>query len=144
MPLFEGIRKIPADYLNAVANIMSACVGYIRLEQLMKLSREDLWCQMQHYIEKKAGCHFSLSEMSSDLSVSVSTLCKTAQARSGKTIGYLVMEQRIARAKKLLADDHLLIADIASRVGLDDYNYFSRLFKKETGISPTEFRKLSL
>ena len=140
--LFEGIRKTPADYLNAAANIMSACVGYIRLEQLMKLSREDLWGQMQHYIEKKAGSHFSLSEMSSDLSVSVSTLCKTAQARSGKTVIRLVNEQRIVRAKKLLADKSLTIADVASRVGLDDYNYFSRLFKKETGITPSVYRYL--
>ena len=143
LALFEGIRKIPADYLNAAANIMSACVGYIRLEQLMKLSKEDLWGQMQHYIEKKAGSHFSLSEMSRDLSVSISTLCKTAQARAGKTVGRLVIEQRIARAKKLLEDNSLSIAEVASRVGVDDYNYFSRLFKKETGVTPSEFRQNS-
>ncbi|HOA85515.1 MAG TPA: PocR ligand-binding domain-containing protein, partial [Bacillota bacterium] len=139
--LFESIRKIPADYLNAAANIMTACVGYIRLEQLMKFNKSSLFEQMLHYIEKKAGTRFSLSEMSRDLSVSVSTLCKTAKARSGKTIVRLVNERRAARAKGLLADDTLTIADVAMRVGLDDYNYFSRLFKNLTGETPTAYRR---
>jgi len=139
--LYESVRKIPSDYLNAAANIMTACVGYIRLEQLIKLSKSSLWEQMVNYIEKKAGTHFTLDEMSNDLSVSISTLCKTAKAHSGKTVFQLVNEYRISRAKEILADDTMSIADVASRVGLDDYNYFTRLFKKATGITPTAYRR---
>jgi AraC-like DNA-binding protein len=141
--LFESIRKIPSDYLNAAANIMAACVGYIRLEQMLKLSREDLWGRMKHYIEKKANMPFALMEMADDLSVSVSTLCKTAQKRAGKTVGQLVTAQRIEHAKSLLADENLTITDIAALVGIEDYNYFSRLFRKETGVTPKAYRQIN-
>ncbi|OJU09467.1 MAG: hypothetical protein BGN88_10090 [Clostridiales bacterium 43-6] len=139
--LFDSIRKIPADFLLASANIMTACVGYIRLEQMMKLRREDLWGRMKQYIETRYHRSFHLSEMAADLSVSVSTLCKTAQIRGGKTVGQLVTDYRMERAKFLLTDIDLAIAEIAGLVGIEDYNYFSRLFRKETGESPTAYRK---
>jgi len=139
--LFEGVRQISADYLDSVADIMNACVGYIRLEQLMKLRHEDLWGRMLHYIETRFDRPFTLSEMADELSVSVSTLCKTAQSRSGKTVGQLAAEQRVQNAKRLLRDPNLAVSNVAALVGIDDYSYFSRLFRKETGLSPTAFRK---
>ena len=48
---------------------------------------------------------------------------------------------RIARAKMLLRDTELPIAEIAVQVGMADALYFSRLFRRDTGICPTQFRK---
>lgn len=52
-----------------------------------------------------------------------------------------VLEQRMARAKQLLAQTSLRISEIAERVGYSDLLYFSNAYKRVTGITPTEYRK---
>lgn len=49
---------------------------------------------------------------------------------------------RISRALELLQVTSLSIAEIASRVGIYDANYFSRLFKKVTGYPPRYFKSI--
>lgn len=48
---------------------------------------------------------------------------------------------RIQKSKVLLRTSHLSVKDIAEKVGYTDYFYFSRVFKKITGLSPSQFRK---
>ena len=48
---------------------------------------------------------------------------------------------RIQRAKELLRDESLSIQEIAEIVGYNDYFYFTKVFKKVEGISPSKYRK---
>ena len=48
---------------------------------------------------------------------------------------------KIKLAEDLLLNSNLCIRQIAGRVGFYDTNYFTRFFKKETGYTPTDFRK---
>ena len=68
----------------------------------------------------------------------LSRLVKQSTARS---VGAWIDIARLVRAKKLLAGTSMPIIDVASAVGLDDQSYFARFFKKETGQTPSEFRK---
>jgi len=49
---------------------------------------------------------------------------------------------RIETAKKLLLTTDLSISDIANNIGFDDHKYFSRTFKTQLGVYPTEYRSL--
>lgn len=51
---------------------------------------------------------------------------------------------RISRAKELLRNTDRTIQEIAFQIGYNDEKYFSRIFKKTTGMSPSEFRKMPL
>ena len=51
-------------------------------------------------------------------------------------------ELRINKSKELLCRDALSVQDVAERVGYRDLKYFSRLFKKNTGVSPSDYKKL--
>ncbi|MNY77182.1 DNA-binding transcriptional regulator AraC [compost metagenome] len=44
-------------------------------------------------------------------------------------------------AKKLLGDSDYPVYEIAGQVGIPDYNYFTKAFKRETGVLPTVYRK---
>jgi AraC-like DNA-binding protein len=48
---------------------------------------------------------------------------------------------RVNRARQLLAESDKSIAEIARIVGFSDSGYFSRIFHRETGVSPEEFRR---
>ncbi|TVY08674.1 helix-turn-helix domain-containing protein [Paenibacillus cremeus] len=53
-----------------------------------------------------------------------------------------INRKRMDKAKELLTSSTLSVTDIAERVGMELY-YFSRLFKKQTSLSPSEYRKYS-
>ncbi|MET3545669.1 two-component system response regulator YesN [Paenibacillus favisporus] len=55
-----------------------------------------------------------------------------------------LLQLRMDNAKELLQDDTLKISEIALKVGFRDAGYFTRIFKRETGLSPEEFRKNDL
>ena len=59
----------------------------------------------------------------------------------GTTINSYLQQCRITHAKRLLRFSRLSIEEIASTCGIEDPNYFSRLFKKIEGISPGDFRR---
>lgn len=61
------------------------------------------------------------------------------ETRGMTFIAYLT-ELRVQRAKELLASSHLSQKEICYETGYHDPNYFSRVFKKNTGYSPSEYR----
>ena len=52
-----------------------------------------------------------------------------------------IRQVRLQRAKELLSDTSMAIYEIADAVGLNDYNYFTKIFKRELGVTPKEYRK---
>ena len=60
---------------------------------------------------------------------------------TGQTLNQYLTEFRMEKAKALLADPRYKIADISSRVGYSDGNYFGKSFRKYTGLSPSEYRE---
>ncbi|MFY9424306.1 MAG: helix-turn-helix transcriptional regulator, partial [Bacillota bacterium] len=59
----------------------------------------------------------------------------------GTTFVSYLTEVRLDKAKKLLKDTQLTIAEIAEKVGYSDASYFSRVFKKHVKVTPGRFRR---
>ncbi|MFD1603954.1 helix-turn-helix domain-containing protein [Flavobacterium artemisiae] len=57
-----------------------------------------------------------------------------------KTATEVITDRVILEIKRMLIDKQLAVNEVAFKVGYEDYSYFSRFFKKQTGVSPTEFR----
>ncbi len=93
-------------------------------------------------IEKRAFSDLDLNALASELHMSPATLRRKAVSALGMAPKPYQLQLRIDRAKELLAGTKQSIADIARSVGYEDSFYFSRLFLKREGRSPTEFRKL--
>ena len=60
---------------------------------------------------------------------------------TGASFSDYVAAKRIGDAKKLLLQEGLSIEEVAYQVGYHDYFYFTKVFKKHEGISPSAFRK---
>lgn len=63
---------------------------------------------------------------------------------TGRSIIDYVIEKRIDQAKRLLLEGSVPLSDIAELLGFHDYNYFSRVFKKRSGYTPSAYRRLML
>jgi AraC family transcriptional regulator, transcriptional activator of pobA len=75
------------------------------------------------------------------LQVSHKKLNEAAKKLTGKTACYLVEEKIVTEAKKILTQSRQQVKQIAWQLGYEDQYYFSRMFKKQAGISPREYRK---
>jgi two-component system, response regulator YesN len=90
----------------------------------------------QHY----ANPELSLNEVASQVNLSASHFSVVFSQEAGQTFKEYLTEIRINKAKELLRMTSLRSADIAYQVGYNDPHYFSSVFKKNTGLSPIEFR----
>lgn len=137
----KSVRTISEEYLSSVENIMTACISYIHVNRILTATKTGLWAQIDYYIERNSAKNFSLEEMADDLGVCVSSICKTVKTHSQKTVLQLLTEKRLNKAKNLLKTTSMNINEIAYAVGIQDYNYFTKLFKKHESLTPSAFRK---
>lgn len=84
--------------------------------------------------------HHAVSEYAAMLNVSPNYLNKVVKAATGKSPGKWIDEAILLEAKVLLAQNDLSITEVAGAVGIEDPSYFTRLFRKYTGITPSEYR----
>ncbi len=76
------------------------------------------------------------------MALSISQLSRKINGITGySTISY-VLQLKLNKAKKMLADDNISITEVSDACGFYDVSYFSRVFKKEFGISPSHFQKM--
>lgn len=90
--------------------------------------------------------HFSdsnvtLHDVASHVALSNNHFCTVFSQEMGVTFTEYLTATRIAKAKELLAATAMRTSDVAYAVGYNDPHYFSYLFKKNTGLSPRDYRK---
>ena len=83
----------------------------------------------------------TIADYAEEAGISENYLSRLVKQSTGRSVGAWIDIVRIQRAKRLLSSTTLSIIDIAASVGVEDQSYFSRLFKKETGMTPSAFRK---
>ncbi|PAB59661.1 response regulator [Anaeromicrobium sediminis] len=93
------------------------------------------------YIKDNYNKDISLSKVAKTVYLSESYLSRKIKEVTGKNFVEYITDLRIKKAMEYLSDENYTIADIAKELGYSDYRYFSKSFKKYTGISPREFRK---
>lgn len=89
----------------------------------------------QHYQEE-----ITLERVAREVSLTPDYYCKVFSRMAGETLVDYLTRVRVDEAKRLLQDPSVSIKEACFRVGYNDPNYFSRVFKKVTGQTPTEFR----
>ena len=83
----------------------------------------------------------SLEDISKNTFLTPAYICVIFKDFTGKTVNKYITEYRMMQAKELLKDSNIKMNDIALKVGYRDGNYFAKIFKKETGYSPSEYRR---
>ena len=90
---------------------------------------------------RESACEpWSVAEHAGRAGLSMSALRRVVRRDGGCSPKEYLLRIRLNRAKELLADSDLTVAEIGRRVGHDDPAYFSRLFARRTGMAPRDFR----
>lgn len=132
----EGYESMIAAYIKAI--ILHA----IRSLQSNKLETSDILNTCVRFIHEHFHESLSMTQLTEISCVSESYISRLFQKNLGMSPMRYLNSVRIDISKKLLLDFSLSINEIAIKVGINDPLYFSRVFRKFTGNSPTEFRNL--
>lgn len=92
------------------------------------------------YIEKNYAQKLTLCDVAEKTYVSQWHLSKLLSKHTGQGFSELLNHVRIEHAKELLSDSSLRVGDVAEQVGFSDLAHFSRVFKKQEGVSANEYR----
>lgn len=146
----------PADSLSDLqaqvskVNSHDGMMGYLRelIEHLWKLRSDssdkygDMIDKVRDYINRHYhNNQFGLKDMAEHVCVSPSHLSKIYSQETGQTLTEYLTQTRMKKAMELLSGTNQKTFEIAYDVGYSDHHYFSNLFKKITGMTPTEYRK---
>ncbi len=93
------------------------------------------------YISEHYSADISLNDLSGLSGISPQYFGRLFKERMNMRPMEYVARVKIARAKTMLLNSDMLIAEIAGRLGFSSNTYFGIVFKKYEGLSPTEFRK---
>ena len=127
------------SWFLAVARSAQAFLANRRKEHSEWKAEEAKEFIRTHYMDPG----LSLRTICSALSISKSYLSTIFKTHTGMTVVEFLTNVRMEAAKELLAAESLKSYEVATRVGFRDAHYFSLTFKKQTGISPTEYRELA-
>lgn len=136
---------IKIEQINSISDIgammRNMFRSYCRL--VRKHSMKDYSPLIQNtiiYIESDLSANLSLSIIADALKVSAGYLSTAFKRETGKTLTEFIREKRIKHATHLLNSTHLQIQTVALNCGIMDLQYFSKLFKRHTGMTPKEYR----
>ena len=102
--------------------------------------------RIQEFIEQNYYKDISTADAASAVHISVSRLCHILKENGLGTFSQMLTAERIYHARQLLSfsDPDLHLYEMALLCGFREYEHFSRTFRKETGLSPTQWRKKHL
>jgi len=92
-------------------------------------------------IAKRPYLPFSVNQLAASSRLTRNHFSTLFHKHVGKSFSTYLAERRMALAMKLLQDPRLNIGEVAGRAGYDDPGYFSRRFRRETGLCPREWRE---
>ncbi len=82
-----------------------------------------------------------LSDICCSLGYSKSYLSKLFREQTGESIAGYAVKNKVKRAKELIREGNMNFSEISEKLAFDNPQYFSRVFKRETGMTPSEFMR---
>ncbi len=141
-----------SEYLDGVMNMQS----YDQLYEWFKMklstvchniltkkdeSSVDVIKSAKAYIEQNYQKDLILDDVSKELMISPYYFSKLFKKRTGSTFIEYLTNLRMEKAKELLRNTSKSMKEICAEVGYSDANYFSRTFKKNVGVTPSEYKE---
>ncbi len=104
-------------------------------------SQNELLNQIDAYLQRNLHKMIRRKDLSEVFHLSPSHLARIFRITSGMTITNRLLQLRIDRAKQYLLESSLPISEISLQVGYTNFSHFTNIFRKETGVTPSDFRR---
>jgi len=145
----QGIAEIEqsgdhiSEMLRAILDlILTTCSARYPLNDnlLNKGKGQFLVKRFFHLIEENKQKNLLLSDYANIIGVTANHLTQTVKVLTGKTSLQIIKAKQLLEIKRLLVHTNLNISEIGNQLNFQDQSYFSKFFKRETGLTPLQYR----
>ena len=130
--------------LNEIMDVLKVNFGKWIMEGVGNHSKENVQsviAKSQEYISNNYHKDLSIEEVSELADLSISHFCMLFKQVTGYTFLEYLTQCRIEKAKYILKNSNVKVYQVAPLVGYQDPRYFTQVFKKVTGMTPSEYRE---
>lgn len=144
MPDSKGTMRIInlLHLLDLMANFPNKrYLGSVHFCQSVSLTMDSRMEKILNFLIAHYKEDIDLNEISSIVAMNASSFCRYFKEKSGKTFTEYILDLRIGQACKLLIENKMDVVQISLECGFNTITHFNRIFKRNTGFTPTEYRK---
>ncbi|HBT64935.1 MAG TPA: hypothetical protein DEB10_09785 [Ruminococcaceae bacterium] len=141
--VFEAVDSVSVcsiDKILSCMKILDICAQYITLSNRFHLNKSDITEKVKEYLEHHFSENITIESICLKFFCSRTSLMTSFKASYGVGIIEYLTHVRIQTAKGLLYGTLKTVKEIAHECGYNDQNYFSKVFLKHCGMTPTEYR----
>lgn len=138
------IKRENRESLASAVSIMSMCACYLYVNKIIKNKSNMLSYQLKNYLDNHFTDDPTLAELCDKFFVSKSKLYTVAKKTFGMGVSDYIKMKKIEHAKRILLSTDKSVIKVAEEAGFSDYNYFIRIFKKHTGVTPKLYRNTEM
>ncbi|TXK83807.1 response regulator [Paenibacillus sp. N3.4] len=139
IPSPNQLNNVP----GAIAYLQSQIVHlYNQLFHWRGGNQKSLFEEAKTYIDNHISEELSLEEVAEKMGLAPTYFSYIFKKMTNETFVQYRMKKRIEMAKRLLEMPHYKVVDVGVTIGYQNYPYFTKIFKKMTGCSPTEYRSM--
>jgi two-component system response regulator YesN len=142
---FELIQRVDCTKIKTADQLADAFAGLLvaLMQRINKLKLGNgsnaILEQTCNYVLEHIGHDLTIKNLAEALFLHRSYLSEVFKRQTGMRLNEYIRMVKLERAKKLIVDGQLLNYQIANQLGFKDVEYFGRLFKKYTGMLPSEY-----
>ncbi|KKW28630.1 MAG: Two component transcriptional regulator, AraC family [Candidatus Uhrbacteria bacterium GW2011_GWD2_52_7] len=96
--------------------------------------------KVKDIINRKYSTNLTIGSIAQEAYIASTYLCLVFRQETGETLNEYLTRVRIDKAKEILMDRNIKLYDVCFAVGYTDASYFTKIFKKTTGLTPSDFR----
>ena len=138
---YKRLKTFEPEIISSAANILRSAAGYLFESYSIQYTANELVSNIDRWISENIKSSISIADICAQFGIAKNRLYSLWKTWFGVTIGKYILDKRMKMAKKLLANSDKRINEICIDVGIPDYNYFSKVYKKYYGLSPKQYRK---
>lgn len=109
--------------------------------EIVQKKRHNQFQQFRELLEANYRSHWAVEDYAGEMGLTPPRLNRLCRGMTGKTVGTVIQDRLILEAQRLLTYTNATATMVAFEIGFRDPAYFSRFFRRRTGLSPVEFRQ---
>lgn len=138
----DSIEVRRSDEIASIAVLMDMCYRYMLLNDIITVREMSLPQLLKIHIDTNYAQNLTTETLCATLGISRSLLYKIAKETFGCGVSQYITALRVEKARQLLETGELKVSEVAAAVGIPDYSYFTKVFKKTVGCTPKAYASI--
>jgi AraC family transcriptional activator of pobA len=134
-------ESVPEMLRSILDLVLTTCATrYPMNENLLKGKGQFVVKRFFQLVEENYLRNLSLTEYADLIGITANHLTQTVKLLTGKTSSQIIKAKQLLEIKRLLVHTNLNVSEIANQLSFEDQSYFTKFFKRETGLTPLQYR----